>query len=387
MAPHRSGYIPSLDGWRAIAILAVLMDHDDPWTVFGYSNATYHQFGGWGVFVFFAISGYLVCTRILEDERIQGHFRVGAFYIRRFFRIQPAAFVYIGVISALTLLRVLHESRRSALGALFFVHNYFFDARDVPRVQEWAMFGQFWSLAVEEHFYVVLSALLFFVKRQRVLVFAVLLVLLQVFYLHSEHGSFYYMLAPRATELNIQYLLTPALLAILLQREPVRTAAIKWLQPWMAFSATLVVKALCYFASPPTDHSGLSLTLFPFQVWFYSFEFWVIATALHPRSWTTRFLEWAPLRYLGRWSYSIYLWHALFIIGRIPEAGIHTPWLHVLSMRPWRYLATLVMALASYYFIEKPFIRVGHRLAPPATPGHADLAVSSAVTRLPELAV
>ena len=48
---NRSGYLPSLDGWRALAIVAVLMDHDGPWSLFRHSNAEWHEYGGWGVYL------------------------------------------------------------------------------------------------------------------------------------------------------------------------------------------------------------------------------------------------------------------------------------------------------------------------------------------------
>jgi peptidoglycan/LPS O-acetylase OafA/YrhL len=117
----------------------------------------------------------------------------------------------------------------------------------------------------------------------------------------------------------------------------------------------------------------LQWLLFPPELLFYAFQFWVVATMLHPRSLTTRLLEWEPLRFIGRLSYSIYLWHALFIVGRLPQVALNAHGLLFLTGRPWRYLATAACALASYYWVERPMIRLGHKLAPPATPGHLDL--------------
>jgi len=101
---RKSGYLPSLDGWRAIAIVAVLMAHDQPWSIAGHSDIGWRDFGGSGVYLFFSISGILICWRILEDEEMLGVFKLRDFYIRRLCRIQPAALVYLAVIGFLMLL-------------------------------------------------------------------------------------------------------------------------------------------------------------------------------------------------------------------------------------------------------------------------------------------
>ncbi len=357
------------------------MDHDAPWTFRGHSNIYFHEYGGWGVFLFFAISGVLVCTRILEDEALLGRFRLRDFYVRRFFRIQPPALVYIAVIALLTLFGIAHERVSSLLGSLFLYQNYLFNPADVSG--RWFLTGHFWTLAVEEHFYLLLSALLFLCKRWRIRLFTGLILALYCYQRVTFHFHLYSILPSRDTELNIQYLLTPALFALLLRRKGFRDFIVRYLHPWVAFLATFAAKQLWFHFHPlpPGDaHPIVDWVLFPPILLFYLFEFWVVSTMLHARSWTTRFLELKPLRYIGRLSYSLYLWHALFIIGRLPQVGLHARWLLLLTERPWRYIATAVLSLASYYLIERPFIRVGHRLAPPATPGHVDLVASLPVT-------
>ena len=371
--PRRSGYLPSLDGWRALAIIAVLMDHDEPWTYKQHTNASFHNYGGWGVYLFFAISGVLVCTRILEDESLTKTFRIGDFYIRRLFRIQPAALAYLAVIGVLSWFGITHERPSALLGGLFLYQNYIINLNDVTG--RWFLTGHFWTLAIEEHFYILLSLLLFFFRSWRVLVFAALLALLYLFHRFAIHFSLYSpATSTRHTELNLQYLFVPALFALLLRRKEVLDLTVRYLRPWVAFLGTVMAKQLWFLVHVRfRPHSFLEWFITPSELMFYAFGFWVVATMLHPRSWTTRFLELPPLRYLGRISYSVYLWHALFLVGHAPATGIHTPWLFALTERPWRYLATLAMALLSYYGIEKPLIRLGHRLAPPATPGHRDL--------------
>jgi peptidoglycan/LPS O-acetylase OafA/YrhL len=369
----KSGYLPGLDGWRAFAILGVLMVHDNVWRLGRFSDEGFKRFGGYGVMLFFAISGFLVCTRILEEEKVVGHFRLKAFYVRRFFRIQPASIAYLSVVGILMLSGVIQRSLHYWAAALLQYANYAYDAMDTSGKASFT--GHFWTLAVEEHFYIVLSLLLFFFRRHRIKVFlAVILAgrLLQAFLRH--HGGF----NPnsiRQTQWNILYLLTPALLALLLQLPQVRSWAERFMTPYGAYLATAALMLLGRLQYCPSGHFWVFSEMLQDQspYLFFGFALWLIATVLHPRSWSTRFLELPAVRFFGRLSYSIYLWHILFFVLDYAPSGVTWKPLLVLSERPWKYLASLTAALISYYFIEKPMIRMGHRVAPPVTPGHADL--------------
>lgn len=360
------------------------MDHDAPWSLFGRSNAFWHEYGGWGVYLFFAISGLLVCTRILEDEALLGRFHLRSFYVRRFFRIQPPAFAYLAVVALLTLLGLAHERVGSILGALFLYQNYNINLNDVSG--RWFLTGHFWTLAVEEHFYLLLSGLLFLFPRRRLVLFTSVVLSLYAFHLLAQHYQFdNSLVAHRHTERNLEYLFTPALLALMLRQAPFREFLKRYLQPWVAFSCTVFAKLLWlhFHPVPPSEHSLVYKVLDPPDMLLYSFDLWVVATMLHPSSLTTRLLETKFLRYIGRLSYSIYLWHALFIIGRLPQVALRGSWLIFLTERPWRYVATAVAAMISYYWIERPCMRLGHRLAPPATPGHIDLSTDESRDSLP----
>ena len=106
MRTGHKDYLPTLDGWRAIAILAVLIAHGTD-TVFSpgglHANDRLRSFlkHGVGVEIFFAISGFLICTRLLQERQRQGRVRLSAFYIRRAFRILPPYLLYLLTIGAL----------------------------------------------------------------------------------------------------------------------------------------------------------------------------------------------------------------------------------------------------------------------------------------------
>jgi peptidoglycan/LPS O-acetylase OafA/YrhL len=105
----------------------------------------------------------------------------------------------------------------------------------------------------------------------------------------------------------------------------------------------------------------------------------VASTMIHPYSLACRVLELPPFRFIGRLSYGIYLWQQIFLFR---PASTHWPFA-VLQTFPYNYIALLVCATTSYYLFEKPLIKVGHRLAPPATPGRIDIGNESGIRSIP----
>jgi peptidoglycan/LPS O-acetylase OafA/YrhL len=83
------GYLPTLDGWRAIAVLCVILFHDSLHSYGVLSTAWFHEHGSFGVDIFFGISGLLICSRLLEEEDKYGRISLRRFYVRRAFRILP----------------------------------------------------------------------------------------------------------------------------------------------------------------------------------------------------------------------------------------------------------------------------------------------------------
>jgi peptidoglycan/LPS O-acetylase OafA/YrhL len=372
----RSGYLPSLDGWRALAILGVMITHDMPWTLGRYSTARYKGFGGVGVQLFFAISGLLITTRILEEEKLRGHFDLRGFYIRRLFRIQPAAYAYLAVIGLLMLLGILHQPWIYWWGAVGFFENFLF--KGISHIPESFFVGHFWSLAVEEHFYILLSLFLFFVHKRRVVwLAAATFVLFAINHYAQIHGLYDGMATGRRTYWQLQNLTLPATMAVALQFGPVREFVRKWLHPWTAALYTIALVVLHRWMY--SRHHADAFTLFGFAseagfVATYCFAVWVLSTMTHGESFATRVLEIRWLRWIGRISYSLYLWHVLFFFQAEPATGVTNPVLVALSGRVVKFVAALAVAVASYYLLEKPCMRLGHRLAPPSTPGRPELA-------------
>src|ERR1039457_1595720 len=114
------GYLPTLDGWRAIAILGVLGDH----VLWGnphlgrFGQIAIGLMGEKGVTLFFGISGFLITWRLLEEQEKLGAISLRAFYIRRAFRILPASTMYLAAIGLLALGGFLTVNPHSWLSAL-----------------------------------------------------------------------------------------------------------------------------------------------------------------------------------------------------------------------------------------------------------------------------
>ena len=103
MGPTKQGYLPTLDGWRAIAIFAVIVDHASGLefqTRFP-TLVSVTRLGPNGVSLFFAISGFLICSRLLEEHASTGRISLSGFYIRRASRILPPAMMYLVIICLL----------------------------------------------------------------------------------------------------------------------------------------------------------------------------------------------------------------------------------------------------------------------------------------------
>jgi peptidoglycan/LPS O-acetylase OafA/YrhL len=151
------GYLPTLDGWRAIAILAVIACHASgsyfyPWGSYPSDSGLWiaSLLGDKGVEIFFAISGFLICTRLLQEHHDTGRIGLKSFYLRRAFRILPPYFLYLVILASIAAAGVVQVAPIEWWSCGFFFRNYIPDL--APPFSGWYT-GHFWSLSIEEHFY------------------------------------------------------------------------------------------------------------------------------------------------------------------------------------------------------------------------------------------
>lgn len=357
---------PALDGVRGIAILLVLIHH---WGIplpagnpFAPAAVAFSDSCWVGVDLFFALSGFLI-TGILADTLGSRNF-LKNFYARRFLRIFP---LYYGVIAVLLLLTpVLHFAWGAMLPMLllYLQNTGFVVPLDSYRLAHNVNLNPYWSLAVEEQFYLVWPLVVFMVRdvgRLAKVAFAlsgIALLLRIVLVVAGVSPWFVYCFtACRADTL----LLGGALALLLRSPQPgLRKSVVRW-TPALALAAALALIAIAIpLHGLDWKDSRLLQTV--------GYTLVAIAScgliAWTQREHSGRFLRHASLRFFGRYSYGIYMLHLLcfrpvykWIENQMLPA---VPWWHVAAILSWLASAGLVIgaAVLSFKFYETPFLKL-----------------------------
>jgi peptidoglycan/LPS O-acetylase OafA/YrhL len=358
----QSTYMPTLDGWRALSIGLVIMHHSQVQCtvpVLGLMLHALSNFGEVGVELFFAISGLLICSRLLDEEARNGQISVKGFYVRRCFRILPAALLYLLVIAVLAAFHIIPLLPVDWFGALLFFRNYAMVLeylRHSPLALHWYT-GHFWSLSMEEHFYLVLPGVLVGFKRMRLWVIgglAVAVALWRSIVAHAMHIN--YQINFR-TDTHVDALLIPAMIAVALYPLLRNRAARRYIPAW-SFLVFFAMEIILLTTRVP----------FFFTLQAIVIPLLILSTVLHPCTLQGRILEMKPVRWVGWISYSLYLWQQLFFGANFVGSP---PGLAILRANPVNLVALLGCATFSYYLVEKPLVRLGHRLAPASPARHA----------------
>ena len=307
-----------------------------------------------GVHLFFALSGYLITRRLMQEELRFGAVSVGGFYLRRLLRIQPAAIVFLLVVGVLGLAGVLAVSGPGWRAALLGYANF------AMASQTWYT-AHFWSLAVEEHFYLLWPLVFVFLGARRRLAGCLVIALLLAVWLG----------------IVVRYHVTYS--PYLWVRSDIEGSWVMWGCVAALAEATPAGGRLIGLLSRP----GICLVALPlalFSVVFSGLDWKIvcgatvltaaatplllIGTMRRPRGALGALLELPPLAWLGRISYSVYLWQEIFFVWDDARSAA----LGALQSPPWRLLLVLACAAASYYGLEKPGLRLGARLLGRRTP-------------------
>ena len=387
-ARPKSRYIPALDGLRTLAVVAVVLYH---------LNLTWAQGGLLGVTIFFVLSGYLITRLLINEIAKTGRIDLKSFWIRRIRRLFPAVVTVVVVTCTLCTVFnhvMLTKMRPDILPSLLFFNNWwqilhnvsYFNALGDP-----SPLTHFWSLAIEEQFYLIWPPLLLAMVSMRMSkpntrrvvlgLAAVSAVAMMVLYNPATDPSRVYY----GTDTRVFSLLLGAWMAFIPDRDLAPARLVRHLglarlagadkhdksKSNTAEAATTKPSELARFWSSPASIDLLGVVglvglaaMVALTNGYTAFQYrggtllcsiltlMVIAACVQPQGMVARALAAKPLVWIGKRSYSIYLWHYPLLLLMNPVANINdTPW--------WHYILQVLLVVAaaecSYRFIETPF--------------------------------
>lgn len=360
MAKRNTRYVPALDGLRALAVLAVIAYH---------MKMDWAPGGLLGVTMFFVLSGYLITGLLLKEYGRSGTISLSNFWLRRVRRIIPAVVFAVFGTALLCLVfdhALLTKMRPDVIPTLLFVNNWW---QILHNVSYFAALGEpsplthFWSLAIEEQFYVIWPvALLVCLKagvskstlQKGVIVLAALSAIeMALLYDPSQDPSRVYY----GTDTRAFSLLIGSALAFFWPYQNLSERAGEKMSPTgrvvfnligvAAVVGLLVMCAVSNGFSPFIYRGGLVLCSLLTAV--------AIAVMVHPISWIGKVFQLAPFVWVGKCSYSMYLWHYPIILlmtsnNLVGEAPL---WLRLVQL-----VVIFAVSAFSYYVVENP-IRKG----------------------------
>ena len=365
MSNNKSKYLPSIDSLRALAVLAVIIYHVD---------VNYLPGGFLGVDLFFVLSGYLISSLIIKEFRKTGTVNLYNFYIRRARRLLPA--VYFMITVGLVVMVLFNEVllRKSHLDAIFgyiYSSNWWYIFHKLDYFDSFGAqspFKHLWSLAIEEQFYMIFPLLFLLVNRKK----------------KSKDGTF---------KLNKNFLyvvvglILVSLIAHILLFDINNINRIYFGTDTRAFSLLVgVVGAILYpmerlhtKVTPQQNliYSVISLvsiaTLITVMIYTSEYNTWlyrggfllvailgliVIISSGKQHTVMSRLLSFKPVVFIGKISYSLYLWHFPILVLTTPVAEIGNTNIYFVILR---VILTFVVAIVSYVFVETPIRKLGFK--------------------------
>lgn len=348
-------FIPSLDGIRAVAVLIVFLSH----------VGVKYVPGGFGVTVFFFLSGYLITTLLRREHDRSNRIDLKKFYMRRVLRILPPFYlVLLLAVATSWLVGVYCEFSSLQLEALVSQFFHYSNYHNVEYGNQYMALGTevYWSLAVEEHFYLLFPLFYILLRRfnvgasRQAFIFLSLCMLvllwrcLLVLGMGADYDRIFF-----ATDTRIDSILFGCAMAVagnpaMEQDRQISERNLKWVFLPLGFALlliTLIVRA-DYFRDT-LRYSVLGLALYPIFVAAIRFPEWGLF----------KVLNWNWVRFVGVLSYSLYLVH--FVVIKVfnktmPELGLITTGL--LSL-----VISFVISYGIYRFAEVPAAKLKRKFA------------------------
>ena len=365
MSNNKSKYLPSIDSLRALAVLAVIIYHVD---------VNYLPGGFLGVDLFFVLSGYLISSLIIKEYKKTGSVNLYNFYIRRARRLLPA--VYFMITIGLVVMVLFNEVllRKSHLDAIFgyiYSSNWWYIFHKLDYFDSFGAqspFKHLWSLAIEEQFYMIFPLLFLLVNRKKKskdgtyklnknflyvilgLILVSLIAHILLFDINNISRIYF------GTDTRAFSLLVGVVGAILYPME--RLHAKVTLQQNMVYSvvslvsiATLIT-VMIYTSEYNTllYRGGFLLVAILGLI--------VIISSGKQHTLMSRLLSFKPVVFIGKISYSLYLWHFPVLVLTTPVSEIGNPNIFFVILR---IVLTFAVAIVSYVFVETPIRKLGFK--------------------------
>lgn len=352
-------YLPSIDSLRAIAVMSVIIYH---------CNSKYLSGGFLGVDLFFVLSGYLIGSLILKEYKENNTINLSNFYIRRARRLLPAVYTTITVALIIMVLFNKYLLNKSYLDAVFgyvYSSNWWYIFHNLDYFDTFGSqspFKHLWSLAIEEQFYLFFPLLFLLLKKLQVkfnnpkllnysIIFLIVLSLFLHIYLFdfNEINRVYY-----GTDTRMFELLVGVLGAIYF---PIDNLSVKVNKRTnMIYSITSLISIfimiiLMFYLSEYSKflyYGGFLLLSFLFLI--------IIITTGQQTTIISKIMSFKPLVYIGKISYSLYLWHFPVLVFTTPSSELGNP---SLLLNLFRIVLIFILAYFSFVLIEMPIRKYG----------------------------
>jgi peptidoglycan/LPS O-acetylase OafA/YrhL len=333
--------LPSLDGLRAISIALVILGHLSGTKGFGTLDLGIGNYAHLGVVVFFVISGFLISSLLISEHEKNGRISLRLFYLRRALRIFPASYFYMGSVLALWLAGLTYMNAGDAWHSISYTVNY------MPR-PSWII-GHLWSLSVEEQFYLIWP-FAFLVAGPRKAIWVVMAMLLLG--PASRSAAWLFLRGTPFGDTAMFPVVADSLAVgcfLALTRDWLESQGwyLQIFRPVVSVFVLLSILILNRFM-PYTVVSVAGMSLINVGI-----AILVHRSVCRPDDWVGRILNLKAVAFVGVLSYSLYLWQQPFLNR---ESGA---WINLF---PQNLAGAILAALGSYLLLEKPLLRLRHRL-------------------------
>ena len=365
MTNNKSRYLPSIDSLRALAVLAVIIYHVD---------VNYLPGGFLGVDLFFVLSGYLISSLIIKEYRKTGSINLYNFYVRRARRLLPA--VYFMITVGLIIMVMFNEVllKKSHLDAIFgYIYSsnwwYIFHKLDYfDSFGSQSPFKHLWSLAIEEQFYMIFPLLFLLINSKKKgkdgtyklsksflyivlgLIFVSLITHILLFDINNISRIYF------GTDTRAFSLLVGVVGAILYPMDKLNTKMTP--QENLVYSVVSLISIATLII--------IMIYTSEYNTWLYRGGFLLVAilgiiiiiSSGKQHTVMAKLLSFKPVVFIGKISYSLYLWHFPILVLTTPVSEIGNPNIFYVILR---VILTFIVAIISYVFVETPIRKLGFK--------------------------